>query len=61
MTSLSIDWELVALVYASGVPAWCFVMSLMGERRDWDYILAAFLWPMMALSLLGQIVRKVFR
>jgi len=61
MTMPSGDWALVVLIYACGIPAWCFVMAFLGERRDWDFILSAFLWPLMAGAVIGQIVRKVFK
>jgi hypothetical protein len=54
------EWLNVIQIYALGVPVWCLLMSLLGERVDADYITSAISWPIMAISMLGQAIRYIF-
>lgn len=45
-------------IYIGGAFAWAFVMSLMGDGVDADFTLGMALWPIMVVSLIGQVVRK---
>lgn len=46
--------------YVAGAFAWAFLMSLLGERVDKGYLIRMAVWPVQAVSMAGQLIRKAF-
>lgn len=57
MDEMELTIENVALGYGIGTFAWAFIMSLMGSELDRDYLISMLIWPICAVSLVGQTIR----
>jgi hypothetical protein len=44
-------------MYLAGCTFWCLFMSVQGLRLDIEYIISALFWPLVALHLVGGLVR----
>lgn len=45
-------------IYIGGAFAWAFVMALKGEGVNPDFMVGMVIWPVMLVSVIGQLVRK---
>ena len=45
--------------YLAGAFIWALVMSLLGDKVDWMYLLSMAIWPVQLVSVTGQIIRQM--
>jgi len=56
------DWILVLQIYLCGIVVWPAVAALFdGKPLDRESLISSVIWPLCLASLVGQIIRAIWR